>query len=178
MTIPPPVLFAMKSALEVGTAVTGVLSAGGAAAAQAEANQVAKENAIEARNANYDQLMAMSQQETASAEQQMRENDIDALKATERAKVAAGESGVTGLSVDALLADMYGKQARFTDNVNQNLENKQQQIDFERDNAERGYRSTINNLPTVQKPSYAGAFLRAGSGVFGAYKDHLKVKAK
>ncbi len=130
---------------------------------------------MEARNANYDQLMAMADQEQASAEQQIRENDTEALKATERAKAAAGESGVSGLSVDALLADMYGKQARFTDNVNQNLENSQQQIAFEIDNADRGYRSTVSSLPTIEKPNYAGYALQAGSGVFNAYKTHLKI---
>lgn len=176
MSIPPPFLFGLKSALEVGTAAVSVASAAGAADAQSDANEIAKDSAMDARDANYDQLMAMSNQEKAAAEQQIQENDIDALKATERAKVAAGESGVTGLSVEALLADMYGKQARFTDNVNQNLENKQQQIAFERDNASRGYTSAINSLPTVSKPNYIGAALDAGSGVFGAYKDHLKVK--
>lgn len=176
MSIPPQVLFAMKTAFEIGTAAVTVASTKGAADAQSEVNDIAKENAIEARNANYDQLMAMSKQETAAAEQQLRENDIEALKATERAKVAAGESGVTGLSVEALLADMYGKQARFTDNVNQNLENRQQQIAFERDNVDRAHQSTVNSLPIPERPNYMGAALKAGDGIFGAYNDYLKVK--
>ena len=71
---------------------------------------------------------------------------------------------------------MYGKQARFTDNVTQNLENQQQQIAFEIDNADRGYRSTINNLPQVQKPDYLGTALKTGVKIFGSYKDHLKVQ--
>lgn len=176
MSIPPQVLFAIKSAFEVGTAAVSVASAAGAAQAQSEANQLAKESAMEARNANYDQLAAMAQQENAAAAQQIQENQIEALKSTATAEVAAGESGVTGLSVDALLADMWGKSARFEDNVNQNLEAKQQQIQFELDNANRSYQSTVNSLPAVQKPNYLGAALKAGSGIYGAYKDHLKVK--
>lgn len=169
-------LFTLSSALQVGTAAVSVAAQAGAASAQEDANEVAEVNAMNTRNANYDQLHLMSQQETASAEQQIAENAEEALRATETAKVAAGESGVTGLSVEALLADMYGKSARFEDNVNQNLENSQQQIAFEQENADRGYQNTVNSLPIVAKPDYLGAALRAGSGVFGAYKEHIKVK--
>lgn len=172
----PFTMFLIQAGTAAATGVTTLASQKGAADAQEDANAIAKENAMETRNANYDQLHKMAQESQASAEQQIFENDTEALKATERAKVAAGESGVTGLSVDALLADMYGKQARFNDNVTQNLENQQQQIAFEIDNADRGYRSTINNLPLVQKPNYLGTALKTGSGIFGAYKDHLKVK--
>lgn len=176
MSITPTVLFAMKSALEVGTAAVTVASAAGTASAQEEANEIATDNARKARDANYDQIMAMASQEQAAAEQQLRANDEEALRATERAKVAAGESGVTGLSVEALLADMYGKQATFTDNVQQNLEATNQQLGFEIGNTDRAFQSTVNNLTPVSRPNYAGEALKAGSGVFGAYKDHLKVK--
>lgn len=176
MSVAPGILFALKSAFQVGTAVTSIATQAGAASAQEEANEIAEQNARAARDANYDQLMALSNQEQAAAEQQIRENDIEALKATERAKTAAGESGVTGLSVDALLADMYGKQARFTDNVNQNLENREQQIAFEGGNIDRSFQSSVNSLPTPQPVDYLGPIAKAGSGIFGAYKDHLKVK--
>ncbi len=176
MSIPPPVAFAIKSAFEIGTTGLAVASAAGQASAQADANEIYKQNAMETRDANYDQLALMAEQERAASEQQIMENDRDALEATERARVAAGEAGVQGLSVDALLADMYGRQARFTDNVTQNLENRSQQIEFEGSNIDRGYRSSVVNLPQVNKPSYLGAAIEAGSGVFGAYQDHLKIK--
>ncbi len=175
MSVPPQVLFAVQSAFSTGSAVLGVATQAANASAQAEANEIAQQNAIEARDANYDQLALMAEQETAAAEQQIAENDIEALQATERARVAAGEAGVSGLSVDALLADMYGKQARFTDSVTKNLENSQQQIAFEKSNVSNSYKSTVNNLPTVQKPNYLGAALQGGAGVFDAYKTHLKI---
>lgn len=176
MSIPPQILFALKAVSSVASAGAGVAAQAGAASAQSEANEIAKDNAIEARDANYDQLHLMAQQEQAAAEQQIQENDLEALRSTETAKVAAGESGVTGLSVDALLADMYGKSARFEDNVNQNLEARTNQIGFEMENVDRSYRSTVSSLPQPAKPDYLGATIKAGSGIFGAYKDHLKVK--
>lgn len=172
----PFTMFLIQAGTAAASGAVSLASAAGNASAQSDANEIAKQNSIEARDANYDQLHLMAQQSQASAEQQIFENDTEALQATERAKVSAGESGVTGLSVDALLADMYGRQARFNDNVTQNLENQQQQIGFEMENAARTSQSQINSLPTPQKPDYLGTALGTGSGIFGAYKTHLKVK--
>jgi hypothetical protein len=172
----PVTMFLLSSGLSVAGAGASVMSQAGIAEAQGETNEMAKASAMEARNANYDQLHLMAQQNQDAAEQQIFENDTEALQATERAQVAAGESGVTGLSVDALLADMYGKQARYKDGVTQNLENQQQQVSFEAENTDRTYRSTVQNLSPIEKPNYLGSALKAGSGIFGAYKDHLKVK--
>lgn len=176
MSLPPPALFALKSVFEVGTTAVSLATAAGAASAQTEANGIATQNEITARNADYDQLHLMAQQDQAAAEQQIQENQIDTLQATERAQVAAGESGVSGLSVDALIADMWGRSAQFEDNVNQNLENRQQQIAFEGGNVDRRYQRTVSSLTPVEKPDYLGATLRAGSGIFGAYRDHLKIE--
>lgn len=176
MSIPPQALFAIKSAFEVGSAVVGLASQAGAASAQSQINEQHAASIREAQRLNYDQLASMNEQSRASAEQQIMENDKEALQMTERARAAAGEAGVSGLSVDALLRDMYGKQARFTDSVNVNLENQQQQIDFERRNVTVSAQSQLNSIAPVERPNYIGAALKTGDGIFGAYKDHLKVK--
>jgi len=171
----PVTMFAISTAMAAASGGASLAAAKGNADAQTEANEIAAENALIARDSNYDQLNLLAAQEKAAAEQQINQNQEELLKATATAETAAGESGVSGLSVDALLADMYGKSAQFEDNVTQNLENKEQQIGFELENAGRGYQSTINNLPTVQQPDYLGTALSTGSSIFGAYKDHLKV---
>lgn len=176
MSLDPMSMFLISSAFTAANTVTDVMAQQENARIQTENNEVQAESIREATVANYDQLHLMSQQEKASAEQQIRENDVDALQATERAAVAAGEAGVTGLSVDALLRDMYGKQAKFTDNVNQNLENTNQQLEFEKKNTTRGSQSQLNQMTPVERPNYMGAALKGGSGIFGAYKTHLKVR--
>jgi hypothetical protein len=172
----PFTMFLIQAGMSAATTGIGVASAAGAASAQSDANAIGKRNAMTARDANFDQINLAGQQQQASAEQQIEANQIEALKATSTATVAAGEAGVTGLSVNALLADMWGKNARFVDNVNQNLEGVQQQSSFDMGNAARGYQATVNNMPIPQKPDYLGAGLQAGSGMFGAYKDHLRIK--
>lgn len=176
MSDPFSAMFLIGAGLSAATGATSIMGQMGQASAHEEANRRAAADAREARDANYDQLHHMYQQEQAAAEQQILENDIDALQATETANVAAGEAGVSGLSVDALLADMYGRQANFRDNVTQNLENKNQQLTFEAGNIDRNYRSTLANLTPAMRPDYLGTALSTGSGIFGAYKDHLKIK--
>ena len=171
----PATMFAISTAMAAVTGGVSVAAAHGNAQAQTEVNEIATENAIEARDANYDQLHLLAQQERAAAEQQINQNQEELLKAEATAQTAAGESGVSGLSVDALLADMYGNSAQFEDNVTQNLENREQQINFERDNVSRGYQGTLNSLPPVEQPNYLATALGTGSTIFGAYKDHLKV---
>lgn len=172
----PGALFAIKAATQVATAAVTVMSQAGAAEAQEEMNAREEASIREANQLNYDQLALMHEQQREQAEQALMENDTEALKATERAQAAAGEAGVTGLSVDALLADMYGRQARYTDSVEQNLKGAQTQIEFEKRNAQVTSQSQLNSLPVPDQPDYFGAALRAGNGIFGAYKDHLKVK--
>lgn len=176
MSIDPVSLFAIKSALEVGTAVASFATMAGQADAQEEINNRAASDSLEAARLNYDQLAAMNEQSRAAAEQEIMENDREALRSTEMARAAASEAGVTGLSVDALIRDMYGKQARFRDTVNVNLENQQRQIEFEKRNVSASTQSQLNSLPPVEPPNFMGLALRAGTGIFGAYKDHLKVK--
>lgn len=172
MSMPPQVALA---AFEIMTTVTGVAAAAGQAAGQSEVNQIAKTSEMQSRDANYDQLNLMAQQEQASAEQQIRQSDTEALQATARAEVAAAEAGVSGLSVDALINDMWGRNAQFTDNVNQNLENTNQQIAFELGNASRSYNSSVNSLPVPEQPNYMAAALSAGSSFYRGIKGPLEV---
>lgn len=175
MSLPPPALFALSTGLSVAQGVGEVMAQRSAAEAQQAQNDIAAANARTKRDADYDQLMLMARQERAAASQQIEENRNEALQASERALVSAGESGVTGLSLGALLADINRNNARYTDGVNQNLENAGQQIAFEADNVAANYQNTLNRLPTVQQPNYLGTVLRTGASIYGGYRDHLKI---
>ena len=162
------------------TALTTAMSAQGQSSAiksQNKANQIQADADQAAAVANYDQLERRRQQEEAGASQSLIENQIDALQATETAQVAAGESGVSGISVNALLRDMYGKEARFNDSVAQNFENTSFEIDNQKDNVHRGVVSSINSLPKPQAVDYGGLAMGAARGGFAAYQNHLKIQA-
>lgn len=171
----PTTLFAIGAGLSLAQGVASYASASSAANAQEKQNRAQAKNIREATFANYDQLELRRQQEEEAAGQNLTENQIEALKATETAQVAAGEAGVSGLSVDALLRDLYGQEARYRDSVQTNLDYTTQDISHQKDNVHRSGVSQVNSLQPVQRPSFLGAALKTGTGIYGAYNTHLKV---
>lgn len=169
------------SAIQAGLAVggtalnysQGVAQANAIEAANKDANERARQNMI----ADYDNLTRMEQQEAAAASQKIAQNQIEAKKTAATAQVAASQAGVSGLSVDALLGDIFGQEASIRDSVNQNLENTGLQIQQERESVAQGFTNTINTRSQATRPSFLGAALEGATGAFGAYKDELKIRS-
>lgn len=166
----------MMAALSIGSTAASFAAQAGAASAQEEANAQANEQAREQMITDYDQMTRMGQQEVAAATQKQNQNQIDAAKARATTRVAAGEGGVGGLSVDALLRDLYGQEATIRDSVNQNLENTTSQLGYERQGVYTSGVNAINSRPIVQRPSALGAALGGASGAYGAYADTLRIQ--
>lgn len=169
---------ALQAALAVGTTALSYKAESNMAVAQQAALDQANENARVQTIDDYDQLTRVGQQERAGATQKNFETQIEAKKAAASVKASAGEAGVGGLSVTSLLTDIYGREASIRDGVNQNLENTGQQLAVEGKNINRAYRNTITTRSPVTKPSLAGAVVSGASGIFDAYKDNLRLKAK
>lgn len=157
-------------ALSIASTVAGVYGQQQQVKAQNAYNEQQAKNAMEAYRANLAQTNLMQSQEHAAASQKVNENNRAAEAAKAKALVSAGESGLSGLSVDALLADLSGEQARYNDSVNQNYENASMAIDNQRKNAHTNAASQINQLKTPQSPDYLGAALRIGQDVYD-YKN-------
>lgn len=168
----------ISSALTVGSTAISYQQANAAADAQEQTNNEANERARRYMIEDQDALTRMSQQEQAAASQKINETQIDAQRRAATTQVAATAGGVSGLSVDALLGDIFGNEASIRDSVNQNLEATGQQIQSERTSVMRGYTDTVNTRPSVNRPSLFGAALEAGTGVVGAYKDQWKIRGK
>lgn len=168
----------LQAALSVGTTATNYLGAKARADAQEAANQQANERARQYMIEDYDQMTRMSDQERAAAGQRLDENQRAAAKTAASAQVASSAGGVSGLSVDALLSDIYGQEASIRDSVNQNLEATGHQISMERKGVNRQYTTAINTRPQPNQPSLLGAALEGVTGVYGAYKDNLRIRAK
>lgn len=140
------------------------------AKAQNAYNDQQAKNTMEAYRANLAQTNLMQSQEQAAATQKITENNRAAEAAKAKALVSAGESGISGLSVDALLADLSGEQSRYNESVNQNYENASMAIDNQRKNVQINAASQINQLKTPQAPDYLGAALRIGQAAYD-YKN-------
>ena len=157
-------------ALSIASSVAGVYGQQQAANAQEAANQRQYQNIMEARAANINQTNLMQQQERESAMQRQEENNLRARAAKSTAAVSAGESGISGLSVDALLADLGTQQNRFNTSVDTNFDRTTQAIAIQRDNASINAASQVNQLKTPQAPDYLGAALRIGN-VINDYRN-------
>jgi hypothetical protein len=151
--------------LTVASSAASVYGQQQAANAQEAANQRQYENIMQARASNINQTNLMQQQERESAMQRQESNNLRARAAQSTATVSAGESGISGLSVDALLADLGTQQNRFNTSVDTNFDRSTQAIAIQRDNASINAASQINQLKTPQAPDYLGAALRIGTAV-------------
>ena len=157
------------------SSVMGVVAQQEQASAQEQANQRQYENTMRARAANINQTNLMQQQEREAAMQKLDENNMAARAARSTATASAGDNGITGLSVDALIADLGSKQKRFNSSVSTNYDLASQGIAIQRENVDINAASQINSLKTPAMPDYFGAALRIGKSVYDYQNPNPKI---
>ena len=169
----PTTLIAISTALSVAGTAASAISQGQAADAQEAANARQADMIRQSSIANTDQSALQLDQEKEGAAQKIAQNNEAAAQAIGTARVSAGESGVSGLSVNALLQDFAGQSAEYNQNVGKNFKNFSQQNSIDRKNIDA--RSKGNQLGTPNAPDYLGAGLKiAGAGVSG-YRQHKEL---
>lgn len=140
------------------------------------------ENAELARKSyeiNTAQIDKATQQAQEAAGEKVFENRIDALKARSTASVAAGEAGVSGLSVQALLDDFSAQEGRFNSAVRRNLEGEQAQGESDKAAAQALAEGRIQSVTPfiaapIESPDYFGAALRIGQAGVDYYAAQPK----
>lgn len=162
--------------MAVATTVSSIRAQQQAAAAQAKAQQ----NATKAERMRHQQEMSAQRieqrQEQAAKAQKTDAATKKARQVRATAQVAAGESGVSGLSVDALISDLtrqegdyqysLTKQAEF-DDTNRTLGLK--------DGGMRSYMNLLSINKPIPQPDYLGATLKginAGMGTASTIKTY------
>lgn len=150
----------------IGTALAAV----GSVAETSAYNKQADANA-KAANANltnqYNQINKRKIQETNAAATEKEDIARQARKDRATATVAAGESGVSGLSVDALISDVYGQEATAKDRIDQNLDMSIGQLNANQESAKASAQSQINSMP---KKSYLGSVLKIGTSGLSSWQ--------
>lgn len=140
-------------ALSIAGGVAGYQQAKQQADAQ---NQMYRDNARDANKAAESQYAAIEHravQERTATEQKLFESNVDALKARSQARTAAGDAGVTGLSVNALLGDLWSQQSRRDDASIQNYETAQSDAAAQMDQVKSQTQSRINSVQRAKSPS-------------------------
>ena len=162
---------AFLSSLALTTAGAGLDYLGQSQAASAQ-DRVYRQNQRAARAA-FNESSAQENirlgQEQEAAAQKVQATRRELLQTTGRARVAAGEAGVSGLSVDALLAD-YGRQSAFyNESVRRNLAFTQQSTASNQRGLGSQFVSRVQSVQRGQRPSLAGLAIRVGGGALDAY---------
>ena len=156
-----------------------ILGAMTSIASYGEQQEQAKRNE-ESANAAYlsdaRQLNLRQRQEEEAEAQRGQDADIQSMRDLATARTASGESGVSGLSVDALMTDIK-RQNLFDDTkASSNLDATKAQIAEQKEGAKAGRQSRINSVPY---PTFAATALQIGGGLAeGGYFDKTPYKTK
>lgn len=135
-------------------------------------NQYYQDNAAAANKAlvnTYAGQQNQQLQERNASSQKLFEGQIKAAEGRATAVTSAGEAGVSGLSVDALLGDFYARESRNKDAIDSNYQMTRDGIRANMEGAQAQGQSRINSVQQAVAPSFGDALLRiAGSGVSAA----------
>jgi len=144
---------AVPAALAIAQAGVSYLGARGEASATNAYYNQNRVAAVAAANDRYAALGNNTLQEREAASQELFEKQIEAMKARATATASAGESGVTGLSVDALMGDLLAQQGRQTQAIETNFANKRQRNYEEGIATHHNTISRINSVRRAARPS-------------------------
>jgi hypothetical protein len=150
----------------IGAGISAVNTITGALG-QDQRSAETKKAALEAQRLENVALARRAHQEQRAATQTIMQADRQAREADALARVSAGEAGVAGASVDALLADIERDRLEFGTSVGQDLDDSQKQIELEKRGAAARAQNRINAAPPSDPLGTAlkigGAGLDAGS---------------
>lgn len=149
--------------LTIGGAVMGVVGQQQQANAQEEANRRQYEATMRNYRANLAQVDLEKKQNADLATQKLMENNLRAREATATAVTSAGENGVSGISVDALVADIGTKRGTYNSSVRTNYDNTIVALNNQRENVYANAASQINSLKIPTPVDYFGAATKIGT---------------
>lgn len=140
--------------------------------AQNQANIQQHQNSMTAYRSNLASIEVQRNQMHQDATEKINANNMKGRAAEAQARVAAGEAGVAGLSVDALLRDLAGEAAYDNTNIETNYLRQDTALNAKRENAYNLTASDINSLRTPVAPDYLGAGLRVADAGLTAYRGY------
>lgn len=162
-------LFAISTAFSIATGVMDIVGQSQQAAQVSAYRDAESRAATVAMTDTYAQLGLTRQQEAQAASEKIAEVRREGAKARATARVSAGESNVSGLSVTALQRDLMAQELNYITSVQGNYKRRSDQLTEEAKGVRNQTQSYLNNLPVPQQPDFFGAFARTGAGIADAY---------
>jgi hypothetical protein len=142
------------------------------AKAQSAVNKQNYETTMQAYRDNHAELQYQNQQEWSSAQSQATQSALETRQVESRAKVAAGESGIMGASVDALIREIGSQGATNQGNIYTNFLSENRAIGGQMRNERNQTATTVSGLGKVRGPNAWAAGLQIGSQALGAYSGY------
>lgn len=149
--------------LAIASTVATVYQQDQTAKAQTKANQQAYDSQMMAYRYNQAQSNNVRVQEAQNLANTKMTNDAALRRAQSTATVSAGEAGISGLSVDALLADLGARAGRDNVSAEINYLRRDNAIQADAMNDWSKTSTAINKLETPKMPDYLGAALKIGN---------------
>lgn len=168
----------MSSALAMASTYQQHETAEARAEAQTKLYERNKTNANVALAQQYNDIGLRQQQEQQAAVQDRQALAREARARMATSRVAAGEAGVSGISVEMGLRDISGAAARDTSTVNQNLEWTLGQLQRQKQSARTGAKSRVNSVQPGQKPSSTALGLNLANTALQGYGQYSSTKPK
>lgn len=120
------------TAIALGSLIIGSASAAAQHGAQASASRANRRAAIAAMREASKDISLLQAQQTQASSRTIFEVDRQARSTAALARVSAGEAGVTGMSVEALLGDIDRKLGEFKTAEHKNLNMALKQLEREK----------------------------------------------
>jgi len=150
---------------------------------QAESQNQAMRLNAKLTNANFqNQVLATGLREDQAQQadsQRVQQSQIQAAKAKATARVAAGESGVSGGAVAGLLRDFEQQELAFSQSINLNATNRRRSGDLSLDTARLEAEGRIASVrpfigSAIEQPNYLGAAIGFGSKSLDIYNQQQR----
>lgn len=162
MSVDPATATLLLTIAGTGASVLGQAQT---AKAQKAANKQQFQSEMQAYRDNIDASNRQVQQEAEAATEKANRAALEGRKAMSSATVAAGEAGVTGMSVDALMRDLQGQALENVGNIEANYLRRKEGVEMDRINMRNRTVSQINAMQTPMTPNLIGAGLEIGKAV-------------
>lgn len=137
--------------------------------AQQRANQINAKLIDQELTQSYADNMLQVMQELMSMKTALEDQQREYMKQKGTAITAAGEAGVAGNSVDLMLGDLAGQNARSQDRIRQQTEWNRSALMKERRALFNQARRSKAGLPLTSRPSLLGTALSTGASMTNTY---------
>jgi hypothetical protein len=170
--------------MTLGLAALGTISALSGQKDQADAVGRAREaQAAQARELvkqmNYKDV-ALNQQDRDNYDQavkQLEENSINAIRNRGMIQAALSETGLEGRSVDALVREVEGSDARRADSIRANYTTQRRGIQYESEMSHSQTQGAITGMPSIAGPSAVSSALSVINGGMAGAAAGASLKA-